>query len=73
MAAALVGPSGRVISFEPNAYNLGLFYASVVENGMTNIVVMPVAASQSSEILRLQSFCSNGFLEAAIPGRLGVQ
>jgi FkbM family methyltransferase len=73
MAATLVGPTGKVISFEPNARNLGLFYASIVENDMKNIIVMPVAASYSSQIHRLQSFGSNGFLEAPTPGQMGVQ
>lgn len=61
MAATFVGPTGKVISFEPNARNLGLFYASIVENGMKNIVVFPVAASYSSQIHRLQSFGSTDF------------
>ena len=73
MAATLVGPIGKVFSFEPNVHNLGLFYASIVENGMKNIIVMPVAASHSSQIHRLQSFGSNGFLEAATPGQTGAQ
>ncbi len=73
MASTIVGPTGRVISFEPNVKNLELFYASIVENGMTNIVALPLAASYSTQILRLQSFGSNGFLEAPKPGQTRVQ
>jgi hypothetical protein len=40
---------------------------------MKNIIVMPVAASHSSQIHKLQSFGSNGFLETPIPGQTGVQ
>ena len=73
MASTLVGPAGRIISIEPNVKNLELFHASIVENGMKNIVVLPVAASNSPQILRLQSFGSNGFLEAPVPGQARAQ
>lgn len=73
LAATLVGETGKVISFEPNTRNLALLYASIVENRLKNILVLPLAASDSPQILRLQSFGSNGFLEAATPGRIGAQ
>ena len=73
MAATLVGPTGKVISFEPNSQNLRLLYASIVENGMKNILVLPLAASDAPQILRLQSFGSNGFLETAAQVQAGAQ
>ncbi|HXY53881.1 MAG TPA: FkbM family methyltransferase [Nitrospirota bacterium] len=73
LAATLVGTTGKVISFEPNAHNLRLLFASIVENGMKNILVFPLAASLSPQILRLQSFGSNGFLEAPTSGQACAQ
>lgn len=73
MASTLVGPIGKIISFEPNVRNVGLFYASIIENNIKNIVVMPVAASDTAQIHKLQSFGSNGFLGAPTPSQSGVQ
>ncbi len=63
LAASIVQASGKVISFEPNIQNLQLFYASILENKLKNIVVYPFAASDHARIMKLTSFGSNGFLE----------
>jgi FkbM family methyltransferase len=63
LAASIVQESGKVISFEPNIQNLHLLYLSILENHFNNIKVYPLAASVSSQILKITSFGSNGFLE----------
>ncbi len=63
LAASIVKASGKVISFEPNIQNLQLFYASILENKLKNIMVYPFAASDDARIMKLTSFGSNGFLE----------
>lgn len=73
LASTLVGESGKVIAFEPNAQNLQLLYSSIIENQFKNIKVYPVAASDSPQILKLTSFGSNGYLEAASAGNSNFQ
>lgn len=76
LGARLVGNTGKVIAFEPNAINLALLYASIVENTLTNVRVFPLAASDSAQLLRMQAFGSNGFLapaEGLQPGAQYVQ
>jgi FkbM family methyltransferase len=73
LAATLVGKSGKVIAFEPNGQNLQLLYSSIIENQFENIKVHPVAASDSPQILKLTSFGSNGYLEAAPIGNSNFQ
>ncbi len=63
LAASIVQATGKVISFEPNIQNLQLLYASILENRLENIIVYPFAASDSTRIMKLTSFGSNGFLE----------
>lgn len=73
LAASIVGESGKVISFEPNQQNLQLLLSSIVENQFKNIEVYPLAASDSSMILKLTSFGSNGYLETALAGNSNFQ
>lgn len=73
LAASIVQESGKVISFEPNEQNLQLLYSSIVENQFKNIEVYPLAASDSSQILKLTSFGSNGYLETAPSGKSNFQ
>ncbi|NUO47952.1 MAG: FkbM family methyltransferase [Polyangiaceae bacterium] len=42
-AAKLVGPSGKVIAFEPSSSTAGMLRASVSENALTNVTVHQVA------------------------------
>ncbi len=44
-AAQVVGPSGKVIAFEPNPRNVGCFRRGLVLNQFENILVYPLAAS----------------------------
>jgi FkbM family methyltransferase len=73
LGAQLVGEAGRVIAFKPNAINLALLYASIVENALTNVRVYPLAASDSAKLLRMQAFGSNGFLAPAESVQSGAQ
>lgn len=73
LAAGIVRESGKVISFEPNQQNLQLLFSSIVENQFKNIEVYPLAASDAPMILKLTSFGSNGYLEAAPAGNSNFQ
>jgi len=73
LAASIVQETGKVISFEPNVQNLQLLYSSILENQFKNIEVYPLAASDSSKILKLTSFGSNGYLEVAPSGNSNCQ
>jgi FkbM family methyltransferase len=59
LASRLVGPSGRVLGFEPNPQVLQLLGASVIENGAANVTLYPFAASDSEGILKLIAVDSN--------------
>lgn len=48
MAAALVGPQGRVISFEPNPEVRGVLEAQVLANGFTNVSIRPVGIGRAT-------------------------
>jgi FkbM family methyltransferase len=73
LAASIVHETGKVIAFEPNVQNLQLLYSSILENRFENVTVYPFAASNSNQILRLTSFGSNGYLEAALSGGSNFQ
>jgi FkbM family methyltransferase len=45
LASVLVGPEGRVFSFEPNPRNLDLLHRHLKLNGVTNCSVLDVAVS----------------------------
>jgi len=47
LAARLVGPSGRVIAFEPNSENCRLLLSSLRRGGITNVEVIPVACDRT--------------------------
>jgi FkbM family methyltransferase len=63
LGATLVQSAGKVISFEPNVQNLRLFHASIAANQFRNIVVFPLAASDTTQIHQLRAFGSNGYLQ----------
>jgi FkbM family methyltransferase len=46
LASRLVGPSGRVIAFEPDAGNFSLLWRNVVENGCKNVEAYPYALGE---------------------------
>ena len=60
LASAIVGETGRVLSFEPNPLNLQLIYASVLRNAARNVHIHPFAASDKTGILRFLTVGSNG-------------
>ncbi len=59
LAAKLVGPTGRVVSFEPNPNNLQRLYAGTVLNRFANIRIMPYAVSDARTIFSLSEGSSN--------------
>ena len=60
LAASLVGPSGRVYSFEPSPKNVRVLCASQAANGFNHIQVIQAAASDKQELLRYFASSSNG-------------
>ena len=55
MAAALVGPAGSVMAFEPNSENCRLLQLSKLENGAENVVILPFALDRTDGIRYLSS------------------
>ena len=53
LAARAVGPSGRVIAFEPEPRNFALLARNVAENGFTNVRLVQAAASNRAGLARL--------------------
>jgi FkbM family methyltransferase len=45
LAARIAGPQGRVVSIEPSSMNLRRLHAGILLNGLTNVRVLPFAAS----------------------------
>lgn len=65
LAASIVGKTGRVIAVEPNPDNLQLLYRGIVYNGLTNVEVLPHAASNSRTVFSLTGGTSNTHLIGA--------
>jgi FkbM family methyltransferase len=53
LAASLVGPAGLVVAVEPNPGNVQLLYRSIVLNQLTNVQVVPLAASDRRAVFSL--------------------
>jgi FkbM family methyltransferase len=64
MAAAIVGPEGRVFAFEPNHNNCALIERSIAVNGFDNIRLFPYAAAEKNQVFLLWAaeLNSNGTL-----------
>ena len=62
LAAALVGPTGRVIAIEPNPRNVALLRESAKDNGFDNIDVVAVALGERPGAAALETDGSNGRL-----------
>ncbi len=62
LAAALVGPTGRVIAVEPNPDNVQLLYQGIVLNRFHNVEVLPLAAADRFAVLSM-SDASNTILD----------
>lgn len=71
-AAARVGPTGRVIGFEPLPANATLFLQGVVANGFGHVVLYPLALSDAPGVFAMQGG-SNGYLVAPERTELMVQ
>lgn len=71
-AAAAVGPSGRVIAFEPNPENIQRFLHGVMLNGFDQVQLWPLAASDGQAMFALRGG-SNSALEAAALGETLLQ
>lgn len=56
LLGALVGPGGRVYSFEPAHDNLGLIDANVALNGLSNITTIPAAVSDRAGYVGLNHY-----------------
>ncbi|MCI0647388.1 MAG: FkbM family methyltransferase [Chloroflexi bacterium] len=54
LAAALVGPTGQVIAFEPNPDNCDLMRQSIQANHFENIELYPLAAAEVERIFELE-------------------
>ena len=53
LAAAAVGPTGRVIAVEPNPDNVQLLYRGILLNRCSNVEVLPLAAAGHQAIVGL--------------------
>lgn len=54
MAAAMVGPSGRVLSFEPSQPSYALLLLSASLNGFANIEVFPFAVAEARRVVLVE-------------------
>ena len=63
LAAKLIGPGGKVISFEPVQYNCNLLFLSARRNGFLNIDVMSMAVYERSAVFQYIDTGSNGYLK----------
>lgn len=55
LASRLVGPSGKVVSFEPLVRNLSFLHRHVELNNAANVKIMPFAVSSENSILRFSA------------------
>lgn len=62
LAASLVGPTGRVYSWEPAPHNVKLLLASRLANRFDNIEITQAAAGRRSELLNYFPNFSNGMV-----------
>ena len=53
LAAARVGPGGRVIAVEPNPDNVQLLYRGILLNRFTNVEVLPLAGADHRAVFSL--------------------
>ncbi len=69
-AARRVGASGRVVSIEPVPRNVQSLCAGVARNGLGNVSILPVAASDRASVIAVfrHSDSSNGIVDTHING-----
>jgi FkbM family methyltransferase len=71
-ASEAVGPTGRVISFEPNPRNVQSFLHGIVENRFQNIDLYPFALSDRQQVFSVTGG-SNSYLTPAAQGTTLIQ
>ncbi|WP_052730231.1 FkbM family methyltransferase [Sphingomonas sp. SRS2] len=54
-AAAVVGPTGKVVAFEPNPQNVSAFRRGVIANEFANVTLFPLALSDHRHMIGLTS------------------
>lgn len=59
IAAKMVGPTGRVIAFEPETKNLALLRENIALNGLTNVEIVPKAVMDVSGTRELHLSSTN--------------
>jgi FkbM family methyltransferase len=69
LAAARVGPSGQVLAIEADAANVELLCRSAHQNGFTNLLALPVAASDRAGLLVLQRLGGSNGAVFALAGQ----
>lgn len=69
-AAQVVGPSGKVIAFEPNPENVQFFLRGVLLNGFDQVTLFPVGASDRSAVFSVRGGSNSYLGEAQIGGEL---
>lgn len=60
LAASILKGSGKVIAFEPNYMNVQLLLSSINKNQFSNVIVYPLAASDTNTIMQMDTGGSNG-------------
>jgi FkbM family methyltransferase len=53
LASRLVGPSGKIIAFEPNPKPRAIFKATIDRNRISNVTINPIGLGDRDETLRL--------------------
>lgn len=68
LAASRVGPTGRVIAFEPHPRNVELLTVSVRENGFEHVQIYPLAVSNVEGAVELIGDPTSTNASFAVPG-----
>lgn len=73
LAAARVGPGGKVIAFEPSAQNCELLRMSLAANGFANVVLHPYAVADADKVVGFDMGDSNGRIDPVNPSASAFQ
>lgn len=60
LAASIVGPNGKVISFEPYEYNIKLLYLNKLINNFEQMEIYPYAVADRQSLFAYDNVASNG-------------
>jgi FkbM family methyltransferase len=73
LAAKKVGASGKVFSIEPVAKNVRSLCTGIIENDLSNVTVLPVAASDRSSVIAILRTpdSSNGIVDPSTMRSIG--